>query len=232
MWFHSCEVTSRAFDLVLNWTIYLWGDLLERPHLVKAALNVLYLLNKLYNLAQFTCTLLFQTKTLLLQFTHTHKLLYNIISFTQFFCWLKQIKRKIKPIEVVGIANLCPETTAVNLHSLSTHAVKVIGLVPTPYWMLTGRDCMIHGVDSKRTQRSSDEMVGHKEEFHLYAPHQPPPPRFWPSALHFQPQSISLTRKYWLVCNYEVMLPTAVCHSKYQHLPLFIHCYSSTRNRL
>lgn len=43
------------------------------------------------------------------------------------------------------------------------------------------------------------------------------------SLLHFPPQSISLTRKYRLVCNYEVMLPTAVCHSQQVPTPAIIY---------
>lgn len=102
---------------------------------------------------------------------------------------------------------------------------RIIGLSPRHHWTLITQDCMIHGVNSERTERSSEEMKGHDEETYPYS-------SLCSSPLHFQPQSISLTRKYRLVCNYEVMLPTAVRHSKSQHLPLFIHCYSSTRNTL
>lgn len=110
-------------------------------------------------------------------------------------------------------------------HILYSHIISLIGLLPAHHWTLIIWDCMIHGVDSQRTERSSEEMKGHDEETYPYS-------SLCSSPLYFQPQRISLTRKYRLVCNYEVMLPAAVRHSKSQHLPLFIHCYSSTRNTL
>lgn len=39
----------------------------------------------------------------------------------------------------------------------------------------------------------------------------------------FNHKTISLTRKYWLVCNYEVMLPTAVHHSQQVPTPAIIY---------
>lgn len=56
---------------------------------------------------------------------------------------------------------------------------------------------------------------GHDEETY---------PSSSPTLLHFQPQkSISLTRKYQLVCNYEVTPPTAVRHSQQDPTPAIIY---------
>lgn len=138
----------------------------------------------------------------------------------------KKNKKDSKPLFHKGKKSLFKRLHLVNSsHILYSHIVRVSGFLPRHRWMLITQDCMIHGVNSERTERSSEEMKGHDEETYPYS-------SLCLSPLHFQPQSISLTRKYWLVCNYEVMLPTAVRHSKSQHLPLFIHCYSSTRNTL
>lgn len=138
----------------------------------------------------------------------------------------KKKKKDSKPLFHKGKKSLFKRLHLVNSsHILYSHIVRVSGFLPRHRWMLITQDFMIHGVNSERTERSSEEMKGHDEETYPYS-------SLCLSPLHFQPQSISLTRKYWLVCNYEVMLPTAVRHSKSQHLPLFIHCYSSTRNTL
>lgn len=75
-------------------------------------------------------------------------------------------------------------------HILFACIVREIGSLPGHRWMLIGKDCMIHGVDSERTERSSEEIKGHNEEkLSGFLP-------VWLSPLHFKPQSISLTRKY------------------------------------
>lgn len=43
---------------------------------------------------------------------------------------------------------------------LYSHIVRLRGFWPRPHWMLIIQDCMIHGVNSERTERSSEEMKG------------------------------------------------------------------------
>lgn len=80
-----------------------------------------------------------------------------MLSSNQIYYLIPMLKKRFEII-LCGKKGIFKMSRPKQRHILYSHIGRVIGLLPGRHWTLIIQDCMIYGVNSERTERSSEEM--------------------------------------------------------------------------